>query len=111
MAYLDKKTREGIISTVKSAAKEYYEVANEVWLSGEQLAEQFPFFTIGWQKRYAHMLPRERITICGKDGNCHSTSWCYPKHQIQRMIHEGAFRYIKKVEKNEVQDTEMGNIK
>lgn len=89
---LDKQTRLAIEQTVFRAVQEAMETTAEVWLTPEQLIEQVGFFSPEWIKRNGKMLPRETYRWRDENGVLHEGRYTYPKHKIQRMISEGAFR-------------------
>lgn len=87
---MDRRLRDEIAQVFASESVRYhYEVMNEVWLTGNKLAEQIQFFSKDWLKRYGYLLPRERMVMIDENGVEHKSSWCYPLHRIQRMVHEG----------------------
>ena len=86
---MDWKLRSEIAQVFASESVSYhYEVMNEVWLTAAKLSEQIQFFSKSWLEDYGHLLPREHMMYEDEDGVVHKTSWCYPLHRIQRMIHE-----------------------
>ena len=86
---MDRKLRCEIAQVFASESVRYhYEVMNEVWLTAAKLSEQIQFFSKSWLEDYGHLLPREHMMYEDEDGVVHKTSWCYPLHRIQRMIHE-----------------------
>ena len=91
---MDKILRAEVNATVRQTLLEVLEVANEEWLTKEQLCEQFPMFTPSWVKNYGEKLPRERTRVTCEDGSSTCTRFQYPKHRINRLIAEGYFRNI-----------------
>lgn len=89
---LDKQTRLAIEQTVFRAVQEALETVDEVWLTPDQLVEQVGFFPAEWLKRNGKQLPRETFRWRDENGAVHEGHPRYPKHKIQRMIREGAFR-------------------
>ena len=86
---MDRRLRDEIVQVFASESVRYhYEVMNEVWLTAAKLSEQIQFFSKSWLEDYGHLLPREHMMYEDEDGVVHKTSWCYPLHRIQRMIHE-----------------------
>lgn len=86
---MDWKLRSEIAQVFASESVRYhYEVMNEVWLTAAKLSEQIQFFSKSWLEDYGHLLPREHLMYEDEDGVVHKSSWCYPLHRIQRMIHE-----------------------
>lgn len=71
---------------------EYLEVANEVWLTGDQLCKQFGMFTPSWLKCYGERLPRQRAEV--NDGTTRVSRWAYPQHKIARMIATGEIKEL-----------------
>ena len=47
---MDKYLRTEIVAEVKKSMTEILEVANERWLTGDELCEQFQMFSKGWLK-------------------------------------------------------------
>lgn len=91
---LDITTRRLIVTEVNNAIKNALQGANEKWLSGDQLSQQFSIFTKSWLKSYGHTLPRTQAIVHAQDGE-HKTGWCYPLYKIQRMVQEGEIKQLK----------------
>ena len=91
---MDKKLREEIMAEVKMVMMMTLEDAEEKWLSGEQLTEQFGCFTKAWLKSYGSTLPRTQAVITGDDGMEHRSGWCYPMHKINRMLMDGSIKRL-----------------
>lgn len=85
---MDKLLRTEIVSEVKRSMAEALEVANERWLTADELCEQFGLFTPGWIKTYGDRLPRQRAVV----DKTTKTRWAYPQHKIARMIADGSIR-------------------
>ena len=103
---MDRKLRCEIAQVFASESVRYhYEVMNEVWLTGAKLAEQIQFFSKSWLEEYGHLLPREHMMYEDEDGVVHKTSWCYPLHRIQRMIHDNKLYIHVDSLKNEKKET------
>lgn len=86
---MDRNLRCEIAQVFASESVRYhYEVMNEVWLTAAKLSEQIQFFSKSWLEDYGHFLPRECLKYVDEEGIEHKSSWCYPLHRIQRMIHE-----------------------
>ena len=45
------------------------------------------------EKAYGHLLPRTRSEVDDK-GRTTCTRWCYPQHQIARMIADGSIKKL-----------------
>ena len=90
---MDKLLRIEIINEVKRSMLESMEVENERWIYGEELSKQFQMFTPSWLKAYGHLLPRTRAEVDDK-GQTTCTRWCYPQHQIARMIDDGSIKKL-----------------
>ena len=60
---MDKYLRTEIVAEVKKSMTEILEVANERWLTGDELCEQFQMFSKGWLKAYGDRLPRQRAEV------------------------------------------------
>ena len=82
---MDRLLRAEIVSEVKRSMNEILEVANERWITGEELCDTFQMFTPSWLKTYGKFLPRTRAEVT-EDGKVASSRWAYPKHRIARMI-------------------------
>ena len=91
---MDKLLRAEINATVRQTLTEVLETTEEVWLTKEQLCEQFPMFSPSWVKNFGEKIPRERARVTMDDGSSMSTRYQYPKHKINRLIAEGYFRNI-----------------
>ena len=86
---LDKMTREAIARAIERAMAARMEVYDEVWLSADELVQTFPMFSKDWLKRYGGLVPRERLEVYDEStGKVIGSRWQYPKHRIQRWIHE-----------------------
>lgn len=73
-----------IVGTVTAAVAEALEVANEKWVSKDELCERIACFTPDWMKQHAQELPRTRAA--------YSNRWCYPLHKINRLLSEGKIK-------------------
>ena len=103
---MDWKLRSEIAQVFASESVRYhYEVMNEVWLTAAKLSEQIQFFSKSWLEDYGHLLPREHMMYEDEGGVVHKTSWCYPLHRIQRMIHENKLYFHVDSLKNEKKET------
>lgn len=103
---MDWKLRSEIAQVFASESVRYhYEVMNEVWLTAAKLSEQIQFFSKSWLEDYGYLLPREHMMYEDEDGVVHKTSWCYPLHRIQRMIHENKLYFHVDSLKNEKKET------
>ena len=94
---IDRMLRADVIATVREAMNEVLEGADEVWLTQEQVCEQFGMLSKEWLYRYGCLLDRERAEVVVTDGNgtkVKASRWAYPKHKIQRMIREGKLREL-----------------
>lgn len=87
---MDRLLRAQIAAAVKDSVREVLEGNDEVWLSSEQLSEQFAMFSKGWLKAYGWKLPRTQAVVTDEDGEVHRSGWAYPRNRIQRMIQEGS---------------------
>jgi len=74
--------------------REVMEVANERWISAEELCKQFQMFSPSWLKTNGHLLPRTRAEVTDHHGNRSGTRWAYPQHQIARMIAENEIKNL-----------------
>ena len=90
---MDKLLRIEIINEVKRSMLKSLEVENERWIYGEELSKQFQMFSPSWLKAYGHLLPRTRAEVDDK-GQTTCTRWCYPQHQIARMIDDGSIKKL-----------------
>lgn len=91
---MDRQLRKEIIAEVAAAMREYLEVANERWLTGDELCKQFGMFTPSWLKMYGHTLPRQRAEVYDDGGQIRSSRWAYPQHQIARMVADGTIKEL-----------------
>ena len=61
---IDSRLKDEIVKEFAGQSVRYhYEVMNEVWLTGNKLAEQIQFFSKDWLKRYGHLLLRYRMLL------------------------------------------------
>ena len=88
---MDRQLRAEIVAEVKRGMEECLEVANERWLSADELCKQFQMFSPSWIKTYGHLLPRQRAEVTTKSGRV-STHVAYPQHRIARMIADGSIK-------------------
>lgn len=84
---IDRAAKLEIMGTVRRAMQELLEDANEVWLAPDEFLNQFQMFNADWLTRNGELLPRERVTYIGKDGQ-HQTRWAYARNKTQRLIRE-----------------------
>lgn len=89
---MDRTLRAEIVAEVRRSMTEIMETANERWLSGDELCEQFQMFSKGWLKAYGERLPRQRAEVM-EDG-VKVSRWAYPQHKIARMIQEGTIKQL-----------------
>jgi hypothetical protein len=89
---MDKLLRTEIINEVKRSMREALEVADERWINGEELCNQFQMFSPSWLKLNGHLLPRTRAEVADKSGKTTGTRWAYPQHRIARMIAENKIK-------------------
>lgn len=90
---MDRLLRAEIVAEVKRGMAEALEVANERWMSADELCAQFAMFTPSWLKTYGKFLPRQRAEVI--DGEkITSTRWAYPQHKIARMIAENTIKNL-----------------
>ena len=90
---MDRLLRQEIVSEVRRSMEEILEVANERWLTGEELCAQFQMFSPSWLKSYGQFLPRQRSEVT-KDGKTAASRWAYPQHKIARMIQNGDIKSL-----------------
>lgn len=91
---MDKLLRTEIINEVKRSMREALEVANERWINGDELCQQFQMFSPSWLKLNGHLLPRTRAEVTGNDGRTTGTRWAYPQHKIARMVADGSIKSL-----------------
>lgn len=92
---MDKLLRTEIVNEVKRSMREALEVANERWINGEELCNQFQMFSPSWLKSYGHLLPRTRAEVTDTKSSKDKpigTHWAYPQHRIARMIAENQIK-------------------
>ena len=90
---MDRLLRAEIVAEVKRGMADALEVANERWLSGDELCQQFAMFTPSWLKTYGKFLPRQRAEV-NEDGKTTTSRWAYPQHKIARMIAENSIKNL-----------------
>ena len=96
---LDKQTKREIAQVVNDAIQRALEKADDRWITGAELCNQFQCFTPSWLKIYGKYLTRTQIIMVDEDGNeQHSKTWVYPQRKIQRMIAENKLKFIIKNE-------------
>ena len=89
---MDRLLRAEIVAEVRKSMTEILEVANERWLTGDELCEQFQMFSKGWLKAYGDRLPRQRAEVM--DDGVKVSRWAYPQHKIARMIQDGSIKEL-----------------
>ena len=89
---MDRLLRNEIVEEVRRSMTEILEVANERWLTGDELCEQFGMFSKGWLKAYGDRLPRQRAEVM--DEGVKTSRWAYPQHRIARMIQDGSIKEL-----------------
>ena len=89
---MDRLLRNEIVAEVRKSMTEILESANEKWLTGDELCEQFQMFSPGWLKAYGDRLPRQRAEVM--DGCTKVSRWAYPQHKIARMINDGTIKNL-----------------
>ena len=89
---MDRLLRAEIVAEVRKSMTEILESANEKWLTGDELCEQFQMFSPGWLKAYGERLPRQRAEVM--DGCTKVSRWAYPQHKIARMINDGTIKNL-----------------
>ena len=90
---MDRLLRAEIVAEVKRSMTDILEVANEKWLSGDDLCAQFAMFTPSWLKTYGKFLPRQRAEVT-EHGKTTTSRWAYPQHKIARMIAENSIKNL-----------------
>ena len=90
---MDRQLRNEIVAEVRKSMTEILEVANERWLTGDELCEQFQMFSKGWLKAYGDRLPRQRAEV-NDNGEMRVSHWAYPQHKIARMIQDGTIKNL-----------------
>ena len=89
---MDARLRAEIVTEVRKSMAEILEVANERWLTGDELCQQFQMFSPGWLKAYGERLPRQRAEVT--DDGVNVSRWAYPQHRIARMIQDGSIKEL-----------------
>lgn len=92
---MDNLLRNQIADAVSRVMADKMELYDEKWVTGTQLCESIACFTRSWLRSYGHTLPRAQVTVTEDSGDEHRTSWCYPLHKIQRLLHEGKLKQLK----------------
>ena len=93
-----------LLALIDRKLTERLEGADEVWLKPKQLLEQFGMLSQEWLDNNGHLLPREYASVVLPDGEEKCTRWAYPKHKINRMIHEGKLKGLVKTKKTTADD-------
>lgn len=93
---MDRLLKNEIVRVLQKAAKEANEVYHEQWLTDKELCKHVGVFTKSWLKHNGCLLPRRQMVWVDEKGVEHSTSWCYPLHQILRMFANGEITKIRK---------------
>lgn len=88
---MDRLLRAEIVGEVKRSMSEILEVANEKWITGDELCQQFQMFSPAWLKTYGQYLPRQRAEVMS-DGKRTASRWAYPQHKIARMIADNSIK-------------------
>lgn len=83
---MDRLLREEIISEVKRATAEAFEVYNERYVTAKELMDQFGMITTDWLKKHGERLPRVKVPD--------SNRIAYPLHKIARMVADGTINSI-----------------
>lgn len=91
---MDRILRAEIVAEVRKSMTEALEVANEKWLTGDELCKQFMMFTPSWLKTYGKYLPRQRAEVTDENGTIMASRWAYPQHRIARMIASNEIKSI-----------------
>ena len=89
---MDRVLRAEIVAEVRRSMTDILEVANEKWLTGEELCKQFQMFSPGWLKAYGERLPRQRAEV--QEGGVKTSRWAYAQHKSARMIQDGTIREL-----------------
>ena len=92
---MDAMMRAEIVATVRETMREVLEVAEEVYVTPEQLAERISFLPLEWIRRNGELLPRECASVVA-NGREVQTRYGYPLHKIERMIAEGKLKNLTK---------------
>lgn len=88
---MDRQLRQEIRNDVMAAVRDAMAKAEERWISGKELSQQFAMFNAKWLKQYGDCLPRKRVTVIGTNGGKVTTHWAYPQHEIAIGIAEGRY--------------------
>lgn len=89
---MDSRLRAEIVTEVRRSIRDALEVANERWITADELCAQFGMFSPSWIKAYGERLPRQRAEV--NDGGTKVSRWAYPQHKIARMISEGKIKKL-----------------
>ena len=88
---MDRLLKAELKATVRETMQEVLEGSEEVYLNKKDFLATFGMFTKEWLDRYGKYLPRVSPTVILPDGTeIRTKGYGYPKHQISRMIREGA---------------------
>ena len=80
---IDRTLRAELIGACKQVMTEYYQMHNEVCVSGKELGKHISIFTESWLKEYGSTLPRTRAKVIAADGSEHLSAWTYPLHNLK----------------------------
>jgi hypothetical protein len=93
---IDKKLREEMIAAAERGAYKATMIANEQYLTAEELCKQFQMFTKDWIDNYGDILPRKKIHVkCTISGKERGTRWGYAKLEIAENIRNGVYDDMK----------------
>ena len=90
-----------IKSIVRETIWEVLECSDEKYVTPKELASQISFLPLAWIQKNWELLPRESAIVEMPDGRKVESNPGYPLHKIQRMIADGKFRNLKKLEKGD----------
>lgn len=91
---LRREIAEVVRQEVRSAVREALTGHGEVWLTKEQLMEQFGFLTNSFMRDHGHTLPRTQAVVTLPDGSQRTTRVAYPRNRIQEMIQTGEIKAL-----------------
>ena len=97
MKKLDNETQKMIADAIErgvAKAMEKMKMYGEVWLTAEEVVNQFGMISADFMKRKGKLLPRERLEWVDNDGIVHQGAWAYPRNRLQEMVASGELRCL-----------------
>lgn len=77
-----------IVRAIRKELERSNEMADEVWLTEKQLAEEMPFFKKSWLKHKGYKLHPRFAWVTDKKGEYHYSKKYYPRNAILKQLRE-----------------------